>query len=275
MEVVVEQIQEQFVRVERWLGRRLFAAPVLGGDRRMLFVLGHMRTGSSLLVHILASHRKIKGYGETHNIYADAEDFGATAAKVYRQLRSLPGEESYVLDKVLHAYQIANADVLAHPSVRVIFMIRRPDMALSSMVRNDVVSGPDEACQHYIEQLGWVEELSTVVPAEQWTHTTYTELTQKTEDVLSRLESFLELVAPLSERYETNRHTGTSGIGDPGPHIEAGYIKRDIDRDVDRRIRPYVDRSRAQYKSCLRSLEEADQFASTSSPELTRRNTTK
>lgn len=207
------------------------------------------------------------GYGETHNVYTGPEDFGAAAANVYRHLRSLPGGESYLLDKVLHEHQIARTDVLEHPSVRVIFMVRRPDMALSSMVRNGVVSGSEEACWHYMQQLEWIEKLSTVVPSEQWTHTTYTELTQNSDAVLSRLGSFLELAAPLSEHYETNRHTGRPGIGDPSPHIEAGYIKRGINRDVDSRVRPYVGRSRAQYKSCLQSLEEEDQFKASSATE--------
>ena len=252
----VEWIREQCRRAERWVGRRLFAAPFLEGDRRMLFVLGHMRTGSSLLLHILASHRNIVGYGETHNVYTRTADFGATAANVYRSLRRLPGNEAYLLDKVLHKYQIARTEVLRHPSVRVIFMIRRPDTALSSMVRNEVVAGAEDACRHYAQQVEWVHRLSEILPVERWTCTTYSEFTQESDSVLRRIESFLELSAPLSERYDTNRHTGTRGVGDSSPHIEAGYIKRNIDRDVDLRVRPYVERARGRFETCLQLLRE-------------------
>lgn len=252
--------REQFLRAERWIGRKLFAAPLLEGDRRMLFVLGHMRTGSSLLVHILASHREILGYGETHNVYARPKDFGATAANVYRRLRAVPGREAYLLDKVLHKYQIVHADVLEHPSVRVIFMIRRPDTALSSMIRNEVVSGAEEAYRYYAQHMGWIRRLSLELPSEQWTYTTYTGLTEDSDAVLERIGSFLELSVPLSERYETNQYTGTPGVGDPGPHIEAGHIKCNIDRDMDPRVRPYVDRAWEQFESCLQRLQEEGQF---------------
>jgi hypothetical protein len=253
-----EWMNKVFLRVERWVGRTLFAAPFLEGDRRMLFVLGHMRTGSSLLVHILASHRNIMGYGETHNVYTGPEDFGATAANVYRHMRAIPGGEAYLLDKVLHEHHILHSDVLEHSSVRVLFMIRRPDTALSSMVRNvrnDVVSGAEEAYRHYVQQMEWIHQLSQGLPAEQWTHTTYSELMQKSDAVLARIASFLELSAPLSKHYETNRYTGTPGIGDPGPHIEAGCIKRDIDRDVEPRVRPYVERAQERFETCRQLLQ--------------------
>ena len=252
----IDTIREQCLRAERWVGRRFFATPFLDGDRRVLFVLGHMRTGSSLLVHILASHRNVVGYGETHNVYTRTADFGAAAANVYRSLRRLPGNEAYLLDKVLHKYQITRTEVLRHPSVRVIFMIRRPDTALSSMVCNEVVAGAEDAYQHYVQQVEWVCRLSQNLSADQWTSTTYSELTQKSHSVLHRIESFLELSTPLSERYDTNRHTGTRGVGDSGPHIEAGHIKRNIDRDVDLRVRPYVKHARQQFKTCLQLLQE-------------------
>jgi len=222
----------------------------------MVFVLGHMRTGSSLLVHILASHRDIVGYGETHNVYTRPADFGAAAANVYRSLRRLPGNEAYLLDKVLHKYQIARTEVLWHPSVRVIFMIRRPDTALSSMIRNEVVAEAEDAWRHYAQQVEWVHRLSEALPAERWTCTTYSEFVQKSHSVLRRIESFLELSSPLSERYDTNRHTGTRGVGDSSPHIEAGHIKRNIDRDVDLRVRPYVEQAWERFETCLQLLQE-------------------
>jgi hypothetical protein len=37
--------------------------------RKSLFVLGHMRSYSSLLCHILGSHPQIDGYCETHIKY--------------------------------------------------------------------------------------------------------------------------------------------------------------------------------------------------------------
>jgi len=259
-EPTLDWIREQLLRGERWLGRRFLADPFLTGNRRVLFVLGHMRSGSSLLVHILTSHRDIVGYGETHNVYTNPEDFVATAAKVYRYLRSMPGDEHYLLDKALHEYLIVRERVLEHPAVRVIFLVRRPDAALSSMVQNEVVSEGEEAHQHYVQQTEWMRRLSERLSPRRWTHTTYTELIQRTGDLFSRLESFLDLSVPLSERYDTNRYTGKRKIGDSGPHIEAGHIKRDIDREVDPRIQPYLRHADEAFEKCRDALRDGQEL---------------
>lgn len=250
--------EEQLLRAERYLGRKLLSTPFLEGDRRMFFVFGHMRTGSSLLVHILTTHPSIVGYGETHNVYTGPEDFGATTANVYRHLRTVPWKGRYVLDKVLHKYQIARPEaVLSASCVRILFMVRRPGPALSSIVgKLEYIQGPKQAYEHYVEQVDWVRTIAEYVPADRWTYTSYSRLTQNTDQELSRLESFLELSVPLSERYETNRYTGVSGIGDPGDHIKTGYIKRDIDREIDLRIRPYLSRSKEKFEDCLHTLRE-------------------
>ena len=43
-------------------------------EYRFVFILGHMRSGSSLLAHILASHRNIARRGEAHISYQTVED---------------------------------------------------------------------------------------------------------------------------------------------------------------------------------------------------------
>lgn len=227
------------------------------GGKSMLFVLGHMRSGSSLLVHILTSHKKIKGYGETHINYKDKKDFGFCAANICRYLRDFSIKEEYILDKVLHKWYLEDKTILSKECVKVIFMLRSPDEALSSIVRNmDFVEGVDEAYQRYEKQIEWMQAMARRLPSRKWSYVTYSDLTQRTETVFSRLESLLGLDTPLPERYEKNRYTGTSGIGDPGPHIEAGYIKRNIDRKIDPRVHPYLDQAEQKFKYCLRLLRK-------------------
>jgi len=221
----------------------------------MLFIFGHMRTGSSLLVHVLNSHPDIIGYGETHNVYAKVSDFGATTAKVCRHLRTLPDGENYVLDKVLHKHQLAGPRVLDHPSVRIIFLLRQPDMALSSLVQHHVTEGAASAYQHYAEQLTWIGGLARRLPSQKWISVTYSNLIHDTSTVFECLEGFLRLSNPLRENFETTPHTGTRGVGDSGPHIQAGFIRRDIDREVDPRVRSYVHRADEHFERCLEDLQ--------------------
>lgn len=219
-------------------------------------MLGHMRTGSSLLVHLLGSHEDIIGFGETHHVYIRPEDFGAATAIIGRHLHTVPHVEQYVLDKVLHKYQIGCPELLNHSSVQIIFIIRKPATALSSIIRSGVASHPENAFQHYVQQVEWVGQLSQVISSRQWTYTTYTELIEDTACVFNRLEQFLELEVPLSQHYHTTQYTGVQGIGDSGPHIRSGYIKHNIDRDIDPNIRSYLDRAEKHFQNCYNMLQK-------------------
>ena len=80
---------------------------------RILFVLSHMRSGSSLLTHILNSNPEIIGYGETHLDYESEKDFKALMFRVYWRLRDLNMNHTYLLDKVLHDHKFLNEDFLS------------------------------------------------------------------------------------------------------------------------------------------------------------------
>ena len=247
--------KEQLFRAERWVGRQIFADPFLKGEKKMLFVLGHMRTGSSLLVHILTSNPGIVGYGETHSVYTQPQDFGAVTAHICRRLRRVPGNEAYMLDKVLHKYQVARDEVLLHPSVRLVFMIRRPVMALSSIVRQvGHTFSPERAREHYIGQIKWMQATAQRLDPTRWTFVTYQDLVEETAQVFERLERFLGVDEPMTETYRTTRFTGVRGVGDAGTHIESGRIKRNIDRTVDRRIRPFLREARWAFTACYETL---------------------
>jgi hypothetical protein len=253
---LAEWSKEQLLRAERWMGRQVLADPFLRGDRIMVFVLGHMRTGSSLLVHILGSNPDIVGFGETHSVYTRPEDFGAAHAQVCRRLRRFPGTTRYVLDKVLHKYQMPRAEVVVHPSTRLIFMMRRPDRALSSIVQNiDFIDDAEAAYEHYVSQLQWMADMARRTDPERWTYLRYADLVDETAAVFDRLEQFLGLEDPLTEHYQTTRFTGVERIGDPGKHIGAGRIKRSIDRTIAPQVRPFLQGAQAQFDSCCQALQ--------------------
>ena len=64
---------------------------ILGRSKldRILFVLSHMRSGSSLLTHILNTNNEIIGYGETHIKYSSELDFKALLSKVYLRFKKV------------------------------------------------------------------------------------------------------------------------------------------------------------------------------------------
>src|SRR5215469_2188157 len=100
--------------------------------RRYLFVLGHMRSYSSLLCHILGSHRQIDGYCETHIKYRTRWDLWRLRSRVVR-LTGEPLHGRYVLDKMLHNYPLA-ASILRSRYTRWIVLLRRPLPTVQSIV---------------------------------------------------------------------------------------------------------------------------------------------
>ena len=100
--------------------------------RRYLFVLGHMRSYSSLLCHILGSHPQIDGYCETHVKYRTRFDLLRLRSRVVK-LTGEPLSGRYVLDKVLHNYPLASS-ILRSPNTLSIVLVRRPVPTVQSIV---------------------------------------------------------------------------------------------------------------------------------------------
>lgn len=248
-------LAKYLVNLEEWFGRNVVSIMFEKG-KKMLLIIGHMRSGSSLLVHILSSNSKIVGYGETHNQYRNKNDFGVVASKICRKTRNIPIKSDYFLDKVLHSEHFEDISILNHPSVRIIFQIRRPDHALSSIIRNTKRNKPKEAYSHYSDQLSLIKSISNRLPRKKWIYVRYKSLIFKTSSTFEKIERFLDLSEQLEESYTTSRFTGKSGVGDPGPNIRKGKIKRNIDYEVEPSVSPFIDKSEKKLEKCIKQLEK-------------------
>jgi hypothetical protein len=196
--------------------------------RRYLFVLGHMRSYSSLLCHILGSHRQIDGYCETHVKYRTRLDLIRLRSRVAK----FTGERlrgRYVLDKVLHNYPLTPS-VLRSRQTYSIVLLRRPTPTVQSIVNmglhySDVPWYRDleSVTRYYEERLAALvrqaDELRgrvLFVEAES--------LLSQTANVLQRVAGLLELDEPLRADYRRFAHTGERGFGDPSEAISTGRV---------------------------------------------------
>lgn len=196
--------------------------------RRYLFVLGHMRSYSSLLCHILGSHPQIDGYCETHVKYRTRLDLIRLRSRVAK----FTGERlrgRYVLDKVLHNYPLTPTVLRSRQTYSVV-LLRRPVPTVQSIVNmglhySDVAWYRDleSVTRYYEERLAALvrqaEELRgrvLFVEAES--------LLSQTPDVLQRVAELLELEEPLRADYRRFAHTGERGFGDPSEAISAGRV---------------------------------------------------
>jgi Tfp pilus assembly protein PilF len=124
-------------------------------DERPVFVVGMVRSGTSLVEQILSSHPRVFGCGELRNMSGVANAFNIActqgldtatanelAARYLRRLtRDCPAEALRVIDKMPHNYLHLGAIAVLFPHARVIHCRRDPmDTCLSAYLQpfNDV-----------------------------------------------------------------------------------------------------------------------------------------
>ncbi len=99
-----------------------------------VFIMGHMRSGSTLLLHILMTHPEIIGCGERNTPYRSSIDLDKLeiASRVARRAPFRPVR--YAIDQINHDKFTPNADLLGDERLRCIFLIRKPKATIESIV---------------------------------------------------------------------------------------------------------------------------------------------
>lgn len=236
---------------------------------RVLWILSHMRSGSSLLTHILNANPEIIGYGETHITYRSPEDYKQLIKRVYwegqdyRKLSDLPKlafQEKYVLDKILHNDRLPNLDLLTSENVQVLFLAREPHRSLMSIRDLKPHWSESEALDHYCNRLkklvAYAEKINAKPRALFIQHD---QLINKSALVFESLQSFLGTEARFTENYGILKTTGKKHVGDHRGNILSGQIvrsQRKIDQTVSSSI---LDQAQAVYQQFLQAM---DQWAS-------------
>ena len=209
------------------------------GRRSTVFVLGHMRSYSTLLCHILGSHPEIAGYAEMHLAYRNGLDLLRLRARVFRSLGCvLPGR--FVLDKVLHDEYAVAPSVLRRQDVHAIVIVRRPAETIRSVLAMGEripsvawYSDVDAAVDYYATR---VRSLATV--REHASHCIFVraeDVVEETSRALAEVTKFLGLEQGLTEEYDLFPHTGEQGWGDDSAAIRSGRVvrpERHSDRDA-------------------------------------------
>lgn len=234
---------------------------------KFVFILSHMRSGSSLLSHILISNPAIIGFGESHNLYQSEEDLKRLMMKAYFQfqefskfpqdLSKLKMDHTYVLDKILHDQKIVNQDLLNLPNISVIFLLREPERTLASLLDLKPQWNQQEAYQYYTERLQKLVEYAKQINDKNRTlFVTHEQVLNQTELTLSKLQEFLQTEQPFSEEYEIKSTTGKKNIGDYKGNIKAGKIvrqKRELNHEIDQEL---LEKSNYIYQQYCQDLTQ-------------------
>lgn len=231
-----------------------------GGPDRVVLVLGHMRSGSSLLHHLLVSHPLVLGRGERSKPYRSEADFDRLLVDVWAHRRRLPPPEATLCDQVNHGRLLPAEGLLLHPRVRKVFLVREPRPAVASLVHvlGHLSASPlAQATDHYLSRLADLRRNAGQDPdrARQF-FLTYESLTGPArQTVLAALSAFLGLDPPLQESYRVFDFTGQRG--DRSERIRTGRISSEASRwtiDLPPRLEAELWQARAE---CLAALERS------------------
>ena len=216
---------------------RLFAAAdrLRGHRQDYLFVMAHMRSGSSLLLHLLASNPDIAGCGERNAVYRARVDLHRLSLEARRQNGRILRPPKYVVDQINHSSMVPSGDLLVNQRMRCVFLLREPAGAISSML--DVLQRHygtqyKEAALYYRDRLADLAHYSELTKQKAFV-LLYEDLLLRPDKTLQALGRFLGLQTSLTSEYRVFDFTGKRG--DPSSKILAGRILAN-DRPTDERI---------------------------------------
>jgi hypothetical protein len=194
------------------------------GGYRYIFILGHVRSGSTLLSHILASHPDVVGAGETHTSYSAPADLRNLVLNTCELLHRPILKERYIVDQINHDY-VADDVLRSEVITKCIVLLREPKATLQSMA--SLKLWPErQALDLYTDSLNRLTHYSTIL-RQRALLVEYDDLVDKADITLGNITEFLGLSPPLTQNYATHRMTARiDGFGDPSPNIKKGEIVR-------------------------------------------------
>lgn len=235
--------------------------------RKIVFLLAHWRSGSSLMTHILSSNSEVIGFGESKTVYYSKNNFDSLSKEIHWNLRKSKIFGSQILlDSVLMNHLLPNPDLLKTKRLYTIFLVREPNKAIPSIFNMGVSHwncDPNhyekEALKYYLDRLSSLEKYAKIINSKsQGFFLTYDQLVSQTELVLEKLQNFLELKSPLSENYQLTPATGKSGKGDWTDNIKSSRIIKNA-RSSGSGInlsQETLDRGREGFKHCCNLLSQ-------------------
>ena len=212
-----------------------------------------MRSGSSLLLHILLTNPGITGQGERNRAYTRPGDLAVFAIKANLAHRDRLFRASLSVDQVNHTHFLPNEELLLDPHVLPVILFREPRAAIGSMMQTFNRFREfrlEEGIGHYRERVTTLTRYANMLfNARDTLALTYDQLVEQSEQSFANLQAYLRLEEPLSGNYASYDFTGRRG--DPSDRIRAGKIlpgRNDHGVDIDAQT---LAEMQAIYRECL------------------------
>lgn len=233
-----------------------------GKSCQFLVILSHMRAGSSLLVHLLNTHPKICGYGETHSSYESENSLLKLVGNIKYHLKQSGLDEDVFVDKLLHDGHVISKEVAALPNVKFLFLVREPQAAVASMLKlwphKRTEAGRVKAIEYYsnyyISRLNGLEfQAAQIADKHRMLFLTHDDMVNRTDATFTAFQELLQVDASFSEQYEITPVTGKVGVGDPSVTIATGQIVRSSKLAAEIALKPGCLEA---FDDCTRSLSD-------------------
>jgi len=223
------------------LTRKILLSPRLGNlaaAANYIFILGHMRSRSTLLAHIIGSSNEVCGYYETHHSYHSKLGLYRLKFDLRDQTNPSLKRQTY-LDKILHNKHVVGPRILRRPNVKAVFLAREPEATLKSMlsmgIRKNLYRFSDEASalDYYSSRLDVLEEYGKLREGN-FFFVDSDELIDRFDDLRFALTTWLGLSNLLEAEYQIFNKTGRAVFGDSSDRIKSGKIeKTQTEHDVE------------------------------------------
>jgi hypothetical protein len=222
---------------------------------RAVFIIGHMRSGSTLLLHILLTTPEIIACGERNAPYDSPADLDKLEIFARMAQRAPLRPVRFAADQINHDHLTPSAGLLRSERVRCLFIVREPDETIRSILALTRTYytpwSARRAVDYYCSRLETLAGCAAAgMPFEA---VTYSDLVDNTSATLRRIESFLGLERRLSESYTVQRFTGERG--DPSNRIFRGTIVRERAAASCEIPKEELERARQAYARCAAALK--------------------
>lgn len=216
-----------------------------------------MRSGSTLLLHLLLTSPELISAGERNAVYRTATDLDGLEVSSRWSHRAPFRRVRYTVDQVNHDRFIPVPDLLSHPRVRPLFLIREPLPTIRSILEltrtyYDPWSA-ERAVGYYAGRLRTLAAYAASIRSQSALAVTHEALVRDTSRTLGRIESFLGLDQQLRAEYTVQRFTGIRG--DPSPAIRSGKIQTETVELETSLPNDLLNEAMAAYRDCMSALD--------------------
>ncbi|MGL6042490.1 MAG: sulfotransferase [Sandaracinobacteroides sp.] len=183
-----------------------------------LFILGHMRCGSTALSNILVSRPEVSGYGEAHVTYGSRAALGQLALNQLRRGGFKAGAR-LLFDKILHDRYDAAADP-GFFAARAVFVARAPEDAILSIrtlfetLEAREYASDAAAADYLAARMETLLALWQRFPPDRRLAFTHAAVIADPDAAVARLSRFGGFDPPLANSYSAAARKG-AGAGDP------------------------------------------------------------